>query len=312
MTPVSPIYVALMAMLAKSAEDRGNDMLGRVAKVRCREILAADLESIVEILAAGFPRKTRAHWVQALEILSHRVPPEGFPRYGYMLEAGTTAVGVLLLICFPVQESGELRTCGAAWYVVPDFRSWGSLLISRSLKLGVGHMNVTPAIHTWPIIEALGLKRFCEGTFAAIPALSARSERTKVMGLLDTWRCENFAPSAADLRLLRDHEHFGCLSLWCETNDGGYPFIFKRRSVKHLPLVAQLIYCTSVDDLVRLAGPIGSYLVLRGMPVMFVPANGPIPNLIGKYFDGRPMYYRGPTRPRLGDLGYTEMAMFGL
>jgi len=289
-------------------------MLGSAAKVRCREIRAADLEFIVEILAAGFPRKTRAHWLKALEILSDRVPPEGFPRYGYMLEAETTVVGVLLLICFRLQESGEVRSCGAAWYVVPGFRSCASLLISRSLKLGVGHMNLSPATHTWPLIEALGLKRFCEGTFAAIPALAARSGRTKVMGTLDTWRCEQFAPTAADLKLLGDHEYFGCLGLWCETNDGGYPFIFRRRFVKHLPLVpiAQLIYCTSIDDLVRLAGPIGSYLALCGMPIMFVPANGPIQNLIGKYFDRRPMYYRGPTRPRLGDLAYTEMAMFGL
>jgi hypothetical protein len=28
---------------------------------------------------------------------------------------------------------------------------------------------------------------------------------------------------------------------------------------------------------------------------MVVPANGPIPGLSGKYFGGKPMYYRGLT-----------------
>jgi hypothetical protein len=34
---------------------------------------------------------------------------------------------------------------------------------------------------------------------------------------------------------------------------------------------------------------------------------------MGKYFDGvAPKYFKGPTRPRLGDLAYTEAAMFGM
>ena len=75
---------------------------------------------------------------------------------------------------------------------------------------------------------------------------------------------------------------------------------------------AQLIYCTSVDDLVRLAGPIGRYLAMRGMPFMIIPANGRFPKLIGKYFGDRPMYYWGPDRPDMVDLAYTELGMFGI
>jgi hypothetical protein len=44
---------------------------------------------------------------------------------------------------------------------------------------------------------------------------------------------------------------------------------------------------------------------------MLIPANGPIPKLVGKFFDGKPMYYFGPEAPQLGDLAYTEVAMFG-
>jgi hypothetical protein len=288
-------------------------MPGAPPKARCRQIVVADLDAIADLLAVGFPKRSRGHWVAALKLLSHRDAPEGFPRYGYMLETGTVAVGVLLLIFAQMPNSGTMRCNGSAWYVAAPFRTFASLLISHALRHRVTHTNVWPALHTLPIIEALGYRRFCNGAFAAVPALAAGTGKTTISRVVDAMHPEKFVP-AADLRFLRDHESFGCLSLWCETQDGGYPFIFRQRFIKPLPLVsgAQLIYCTAIDDLVRLAGPIGRFLALRGMPFMLVPANGRIPKLIGKYFEGKPMYFVGPDRPQLGDLAYTEVAMFGV
>ena len=46
---------------------------------------------------------------------------------------------------------------------------------------------------------------------------------------------------------------------------------------------------------------------------LLIDANGPIPGLAGKYFaDKMPRFFRGPQRPRLGDLAYTEVAMFDM
>jgi hypothetical protein len=46
---------------------------------------------------------------------------------------------------------------------------------------------------------------------------------------------------------------------------------------------------------------------------MIIDSNGPIRGLYGKYLDGRmPRFFKGPNRPRLGDLAYTETAMFGV
>jgi hypothetical protein len=281
-------------------------------EVRCREIRAADVDSITDLLTTGFPN-TRNHWRSALRLLSQRVVPEGFPRYGYMLETGTAAVGVILLIFSYVPNSGTVRCNGSAWYVVPAFRTFAPLLLLKILRHRVTHTNVSPSLHTLPIIEALGYRRFCDGAFAAIPVLAAGIGKTRISRVVKTLHLEKFVP-AGDLQILRDHESFGCLSLWFETQDKGYPFIFRRRFIKRLPFVpcAQLIYCSSLDDLVRLAGPIGKYLALRGMPLMLIPANGPIPKLVGKFFGGKPMYYVGPERPRLGDLAYTEVAIFGV
>ena len=54
-------------------------------------------------------------------------------------------------------------------------------------------------------------------------------------------------------------------------------------------------------------------LAARGRPFVVLDSNGPIPGLVGKYFDAKmPKYFKGPDRPRLGDLAYTEAAMFGV
>jgi hypothetical protein len=57
----------------------------------------------------------------------------------------------------------------------------------------------------------------------------------------------------------------------------------------------------------------GRFLAMRGRPLVVIDANGPIPGLVGKYLDARqPKYFKGPDRPRLGDLVYSETAMFGI
>ena len=67
--------------------------------------------------------------------------------------------------------------------------------------------------------------------------------------------------------------------------------------------VLNSFYCSDLSDLVRCAGPIGRYLAARGRFFMPVDANGPLRGMVGKYLAGKmPKYFRGPDRPRLGDL----------
>ncbi len=73
------------------------------------------------------------------------------------------------------------------------------------------------------------------------------------------------------------------------------------------------MYCRELAEFVRYAGPIGRFLAWRGKPFVIVDANAPIPGLIGHYRRGSmPKYFRGPQRPRLGDLAYTECAVMGI
>jgi hypothetical protein len=94
------------------------------------------------------------------------------------------------------------------------------------------------------------------------------------------------------------------------------PFVFfqlrKRRGVIPVPAM-QLGYCRSIEDYVRCAGAIGRYLLRRGKPVVIVDANAPIAKLPGIYSEVRGRkYFKGPHRPRLGDLADTELAIYGL
>ena len=109
---------------------------------------------------------------------------------------------------------------------------------------------------------------------------------------------------------MSDHAEYGCICLWCVTPETAYPFVFLPRVIKRIIPCAQLIHCPDIQDFIRFAKPIGSYLGMRGRPFVLIDANGPIPGLPGKYFGGKsPKYFKGPTPPRLGDLAYTEMAM---
>jgi hypothetical protein len=112
--------------------------------------------------------------------------------------------------------------------------------------------------------------------------------------------------------LLRDHAAFGCVTFWCVTAERAHPFVFRRRRAKGVLPCAQLIYCRDTADVVRFSGLIGRYLAARGCPLVVIDASGPVPGLPGIYLDGRPKYFKGPDRPRIGDLAYTEAALFGV
>jgi hypothetical protein len=116
-----------------------------------------------------------------------------------------------------------------------------------------------------------------------------------------------------DQEMLLQHAEMGCVSFWCVTAERAYPFVFRRRFVRDVVPYGQLIYCSDVADFVRFAGPIGWFLARRGLPFVIIDANAPMPGLAGWYSHGdMPKYFKGPQRPRLGDLAFTEYAVMGL
>ncbi len=284
-------------------------------RAKCRQIAQEDLDTIANLLVKGFPGSHKSHWVNALNRLQSHSTPEGFPRFGYMIESEGAAVGVLLLICTAVRDGApaSVRCNFSSWYVDPEFRNFAPLLVSRAMKhQPATYFNVSPSPHTWPIIEALGFSRFCTGTFVAVPALAAKFGAARILEFDGSPRfTEQLGHD--DLRLLRDHRNYGCITLVCETAAGSHPLILRRRNIKGRMLPAvQLIHGPAEEILAQVAGALGRYLLWRGIPLLLIGATGHFP-LPGRYFHEKwPMYYQGNNRPWSGDMAYTEAALFGI
>jgi hypothetical protein len=284
--------------------------------IKARQITDADVPDVVALVTRGFGEaRTHVFWAHVFDTLRKRSVPAGFPRYGYVLEIDGKIVGALLLI-FSTQWVGgvaKVRCNVSSWYVDPEFRSYASLLASLALKFkNVTVLNVSAAPHTHAMHEASGFVRYVNGVVAAIPLLSKHTEN-KPIRIIDPHEEPDAPFEAHERELLLDHADFGCTSLWCVTPERAYPFVFRSRFVKSVLPCVQLIYCRDAADVVRFAKPLGLHFARRLKFLLLLDANEPMTGLVGKYYPGRlPKYCYGPDRPRIGDLAYTETAMFGI
>jgi hypothetical protein len=282
-------------------------------KIRCRQINDGDLDGLAGLLERGFAsRRTRAFWRHVLASLQARAVPAGMPRYGYLLENDGVPVGTILVIFATTPGSDAPRANVSSWYVEPAFRSYAPLLVAQAVKpKHVTYLNVSAIRHTWPILEAQGYQRYSNGVFVSAPALQRSGAGEMRLLAADQRPDAPHEPFERDL--LVEHAAYGCVSLWCVTRERAHPLVFRPRIVKGVIPCAQLIYCRDVADVARFAGPVGRFLAHCGRPFTVVDANGPIEGLLGRYLDGTmPKFFRGPVRPRLGDLAYTETALFGM
>ena len=287
----------------------------KTSDVRCRRIEDADIDSVVDCLRRGFPRRRRAYWVRALARMAERPVIADFPKYGYALESERGIVGVILAIYSRHAGSeGESIRCNlSSWCVDKDYRGYAMALHATAVKRkDVTYLNISPAAHTKPGVEALGFKRFCDGQIVFAPILSARRPGVRVTAFAVD------APEAALLpeserAILAEHAALGCRALICVENGAAYPFVVQRRAAFHrLVPCQQLIYCRDMDQFVYFAGSIGRYLWWRAWPIFLADATGPAPGLVGIYLADRgAKYFKGRQPPALGDLTYTELAILG-
>jgi hypothetical protein len=285
------------------------------SRIRSRRIEDSDVSGLVPLLTRGFSRRPRKFWERALDRLRHRPAIADLPKYGYLMQNDGVPVGVLLQIFSKIHSAdGPMTRCNvSSWYVEPAFRSYAPLLVSQALKRrDVTYLNISSAPHTRTIAEAHGYTRYSDGVFVAMPSLRAPPADTRVRIVsADTDPDAYFEPH--ERALLLEHAGYGCTSLWCIASGRAHPFVFRSRLAKGLIPCAQLIYCRGVEDFVRYARPLGFHLALRGRAFVIIDSNGPIRGLAGWYFpDVMPKYFKGPERPKLGDLAYTEAALFGV
>jgi hypothetical protein len=285
--------------------------------VSCRSIADRDLPAVVDLLSRGFRERTREFWTTALDRLAQHPTPAGYPKYGYILEVQGMPVGVLLLIYsrVPGCAKDHVRCNVSSWYVEPEYRCHAPMLVSQALKhKEVTYLNITPAPNTLPILAAQGYRPFSEGRFVSFPAVLAPFRRGSIRRIDALERAPPALVSPQELELLRCHAGFGCLSVISHVAKRWSPFVFisHGRVMKGTMRLALLIYCRSIDEFVANAGPLGRYLLRCGFPAVALDATGPVQGLPGYFTTGQRRFYRGPHPPRLGDLAYTELPIFGL
>ena len=287
----------------------------KLQQLRCRQIAEGDFNDLAALLNKAFSCWSHGYWLEGLAHMRDRESPQGFPRYGFLLESGGRIVGVILTI-FTAAGEGEARKvrCNvSSWYVEPEFRGHGSPMISQVFKYkDVTVLNVSALVHTWPILKHQGYVRYSEGQMISVPALRLGPFGVRVLPYEPSMASR--LRDADEAALLAYHAGRGCLSLVCEKDGGLTPFVFLKRPISKLHVsYVQLAYCRDTADFVRFAGPLGRYLLAHGMPVAALDAEGPVKGLVGRFVKDRvPKFYRGPDRPRLNDLAYTEAVVLGV
>lgn len=286
-------------------------------RVRSRAIGEGDIDAVVALLSRGFPSRPRHYWSQGFRRQAERATLPGAPRFGLMLESEGRVVGAVLLFSSDAMVEGERRRrCNlSSWYVEPAFRMHASMLIFMAVRQrDATYVNISPAPHTIPTIEAQGFQRYVAGTFVGVPSWRRGMPDAKIHRVMAGEASAAFM-RLPERELLLDHAAMGCLSVVAEAPDGLHPFVFlpfRIRSGRIRPPMRQLIYCRDVEDYLRFSGVLGRYLLWRGSPLVVHDANGPETRLVGRYFPGiGQKFFRGPHPPRLGDLAYTERAIFG-
>ena len=276
-------------------------------------MVPADSADVAALLTRGFQAwRKAAFWHRALARLAAHVPPDGLPRMGYVLEAGPSIVGVLLLIASE-SAGGERRCNVSSWYVEPEFRLYGSLLVRRALRLqDVTYVNITPAPETWDMLAAQGYRRYSVGRSFGVPMLGRRGSGPAMrVGMRD-----QVTPgpdlTEHEIRLLKDHARWGCLSLVCHGPEGRAPFVFGRRWRKGIVPFAYLLYCRELDSLTAHARPLGRYLLRHGIVLVVADAEGKLAGVPGWFQAGFPKFFRGQLAPASHDLAYTERAILGV
>ena len=270
----------------------------QAARVRCRPITDSDLDGLADLLTRGFPRTCRAYWMRGFARWKHLPVIEDVPRYGYVLDGGFGPVGAILLISS--KRGGQIVSNLSSWYVEPHWRTHSSLLISLATKLKhVTYLNTSPAAHTWRTMQAQGFMPYNFGR-SALFALPGRGTVSDVI-----------AGDFPEAQLLRDHRDMGWISLTVEKDGILSPFVFQPRRLDKPPApVMDVMFCRGAGDLRRCAPALARYFLPRGSLGFLI--DGDMDALLSHYVEGKePRYYKGPYRPILGDLAYTEKVLFG-
>lgn len=272
-----------------------------ISRVNIRQIVESDLHALSEMLTDGFRIHPRAFWSESLARIAARPAIAGMPRIGYVLETDCGLVGVILMLS--TRRNGHIVCNLSSWYVDRAYRRphATSLPTMATSVDGPLYLNTSPADHTRKSMAAMGWLQYNFGRSVAFPALGPGAGRVS----------EKIPDDLPERIMLEDHRAWGCISVVCEKENAISPFIFRARRVTRFRFpIMELIYCRDTSDFERCGAALGRWFLARGSLGFIL--DGKVKNMPSVYVDGKePRLYKGPHRPRLNDLAYTEKVLVG-
>jgi hypothetical protein len=268
------------------------------SRLHCRPIAEKDLDGLADLLTRGFPRSTRDYWTRGFARWKTLPVIDDVPRYGYVLDGRFGPVGAVLLISS--KRGSQIVSNLSSWYVDPQWRAHAGDLISLATRLDhITYLNASPAPHTWRTLQAQGFAPYNFGR-SLVFALPGRG----TVG-------ETIPDDLPEAQLLRDHREMGWISLTVEKDGVVSPFVLKPHRLDRPPLrLMDVMFCRGADDLRRCAPALAKHFLPRGSLGFLI--DGDMETRLSHYVEGRePRYFKGPYRPILGDLAYTEKVVFG-
>jgi hypothetical protein len=273
-----------------------------------REITDDDLGAVRELLVEGFPQSDD-YWTKGLANLGSLPPVEGFPRYGYLVDADDAAQGLLLTVTSDRGVHGA-RTNFSSWYVREGYRQFATFLFRHALKLkNTTFLNTSPSAHVLPIVKAFGFKPYTTGMVMLDlrTAMRGRSSRGGVrrLGIGDLADL-----SEPEGQIAEDHLRMGCDVLRLETDVRAGLLIHRRKWIRRSLPCSQVIL-TDPALMTELAGPVMRALASRGSLLVLCDVDQAPQPAIGRVFPRGIRYFKGANAPPVGDLSYSELAVFG-
>jgi hypothetical protein len=274
-----------------------------------REITDDDLEAVRQLLVEGFPLRSEDYWTKGLANVRSLPRVEGFPRYGYVVDADSAPQGLLLTITSDRGVHGA-RTHFSSWYVREGYRQFALLLFRRALKLeNTTFINPSPSERVVPILKTFGFEPYTAGTLMLDLRTAMRGRASH--GAVQRLGLGNLADlSERECQIADDHLRMGCEVLRLETDVRAGLLIHRRKWIKHLLPCSQVILADP-GLIIELAGSVMRALARRGSLLALCDVDQTAKPASGRVFPRGIRYFKGPAPPAVGDLSYSELAVFG-
>jgi hypothetical protein len=234
---------------------------------------------------------------------------EGFPRYGYLVDAEHAAQGLLLTITSDRGADG-VRTHFSSWYVRERYRHFALLLLKHVLELqNTTFINPSPADHVVRIINTFGFEPYTAGMVMVDLRMAMRRRSSR--GSAQRLGLDDLADlSAPEAQIAEDHLRMGCEVLRLKTDVRTGLLIHRRKWIKRSLPCSQVILADP-DLMLELAGPVMRALASRGSLLALCDVDQTREPAIGRVYRRGVRYFKGAEAPPVGDLSYSELGIFG-